>query len=173
MHRAKITVALFLAVLAVNGSRAHSQANVIENQSTAIYVDGQNGSNSNSGAILSPLKTIQAAVNKANSNNQKRIGTKVIVNAGIYRETVYIDPVSNQSSVPLTVQAATTGTAIIAGSDVLNNWVADSGNSTVYSTPWTPQAGTCSVPTGWPSNFAPIALHTEMIYVNGSPLTQE
>lgn len=172
MHQAKVTVAIFLAALAVNGPRAHSQANVIENQTTSVYVDGLKGSDSNSGAILSPFKTIHAAVSKANSNNQKRIGTKVIVNAGVYRETVYIYPVSNQSSVPITVQAAMTGTAIIAASDVLKNWVADSANSSVYSTPWTPQAGTCSLPAGWPSNFAPIALRTEMIYLNGTPLTQ-
>ena len=32
--------------------------------------------------------------------------------------------------------------------------------------------GTCSVPSGWPSNFGAIALKTEMIFVNGVPLTQ-
>ena len=30
----------------------------------------------------------------------------------------------------------------------------------------------CAVPSGWPTNFAPIALRTEMIFVNGTPLTQ-
>jgi hypothetical protein len=63
--------------------QAHPQANVVENQTTVLYFDAQSGSDSNSGAISSPLKTIQAAVNKANINNQKSIGTRIVVNAGV------------------------------------------------------------------------------------------
>jgi hypothetical protein len=137
-----------------------------------LYVDGKTGSDANSGMITSPFKTIQAAVNKANINNQKKIGTKVVVNPGVYRETVSINPVTNQSTVPLTVQAAVTGTAIIAGSDVLTNWSPDPGYSSAYVTIFAPQQGTCSLPTGWPTNFASIALRTEMVFVNGVPLTQ-
>ena len=122
--------------------------------------------------LLSPLKTIQAAVNKANTNNQKKIGTKVIVNAGVYRETVSINPVSNQTTVPLTIQAAVTGTAVISGSNVLTNWSTDPSYASAYVTSWFPTAGTCALPTGWPTNFSSIALHTEMIFVNGTPLTQ-
>jgi len=111
-------------------------------------------------------------VNKANANNQKKIGTKVIVNAGVYRETVNINPVSNQSAVPLTVQAAITGTAVISGSNVMNNWSSDPTYSSAYLTSWSPAAGTCAMPSGWPTGIPPIALHTEMIFVNGKPMTQ-
>jgi len=172
MRLTRISFNYFLVALALAGLRAFSQANVTENQTTLIYVDAQKGSDGNAGSITAPLKTIQAAVNKANTNNQKKIGTKVIVNPGIYRETVNIMPVSNQSTVPLSVQAASTGTAIIAGSDVLKNWSTDPSYPSAYITTWFPVMGTCSVPSGWPSNFGAIALKTEMIFVNGVPLTQ-
>ena len=164
--------ALSLAALAIAGPTARSQANVVENQTTLLYVDAQKGSDSNSGTSTYPLKTIQAAVNKANTNNQKKIGTKVIVNAGTYRETVSINPISNQTTVPLTIQAAVTGTAVISGSNVLGNWAPDSSYSSAYTTSWSPVVGTCSLPSGWPTGFSPIAFHTEMIFVNGIPLTQ-
>jgi Right handed beta helix region len=172
MHFKKAALSIFLAVLAITGSRAHSQANITENQTTYIYVDAQKGSDSNSGSTSAPLKTIQAAVNKANTNNQKKIGTKIIVNAGVYRETVSINPVSNQSTVPLTLQAATTGTAIIAASDVVKNWSADPSHSGAYEAPFAETQGTCSLPSGWPTNFNVISRHTEMAFVNGVPLTQ-
>src|SRR3974390_2549897 len=119
MHFKKAALSIFLAVLVITGSRAHSQASITENQTTYLYVDAQKGSDSNSGSTSAPLKTIQAAINKANANNQKKIGTKIVVNPGVYREAVSINPVSNQSTATLTLQAATTGTAIISASNVV------------------------------------------------------
>jgi hypothetical protein len=172
MRLAYVCSALSLAALATAGPYARSQANVTENQTTLLYVSAGKGSDSNSGSSSYPLKTIQAAVNKANTNNQKKIATKIIVNAGIYRETVSINPVSNQTTVPLTIQAAVTGTAVISGSNVLGNWAPDGAYSSAYSTLWRPTVGTCSVPSGWPVGFPPIALHTEMVFVSGIPMTQ-
>jgi len=172
MKLANALLALSFTALVILGTRSYSQANVVENQTTVLYVDAKSGADSNSGLAGAPLKTIQAAVNKANTNNQKNIGTKIIVNAGVYRETVNINPVTNQTAVPLTVQAASTGTAIISGSNVLTNWSTDSAVSGAYVATWTPSASTCAVPSGWPTNFNSIALHTEMVFVNGTPLTQ-
>ena len=157
-----------LAVLAVPGGRAIAQANVIENQSTYLYVDAKSGSDGNSGAQSSPFKTVQAAVNTANYLNEQGVGVKVIVNAGVYREHVNIGNYK-ATAAPLTVQAAITGTAVIAGSEVLTGWY-DSGG--IYSRAFTYTPPVCGIPAGWPSNFAPIALRTEMVFVNGTPLTQ-
>src|ERR1700692_1596359 len=132
MKLARVLYSFSLAVLAIAGPVAHSQANVVENESSVLYVDAQSGSDSNSGASSSPLKTIQAAVNKANINNQKSIGTKIIVNAGIYRETVNVYSFSGLTAAPLTIEAATNGTAIIAGSDVLTAWSSDPQYSGAY-----------------------------------------
>ncbi len=171
MKLARVICSLSLAVLAVAGPLAHSQANVVENQTTILYVDAQTGLDSNSGSSSSPLKTIQAAVNKANSNNQKGVGTKVVINAGVYRESVYVDPVSGMTSAPLTIEAATSGTAIVAGSDVLAGWSADAQYSGAYVANWTPAQSTCALPNGWPA-VRPIVLRTEMLFVNGVAMTQ-
>ncbi len=169
MARQKILCVFLFAILSASANRASAQATVTENQTTTIYVDANSGSDSNSGAQSSPLKTIQAAIDKADADNQKGIGVKVIVNSGVYRETVSIGNYKSTSAV-LTVQAATTGAAIISGSDVITNWA--SAGSGVYSHVWTENLGWCPVPSGWPATFAPVALRTEMVYVNGNPLTQ-
>jgi hypothetical protein len=163
---------LLLAVLPVAGLRALSQASVTENQTTFLYVDAVKGSDSNAGTISSPLKTVQAAITKADANNVKGVGTKVIVNAGVYREFVSIPHVNNQTGATLTLEAATTGTAIIAGSDVVTSWSPESGNASIYSHYWSNNLNSCALPSGWPANFAPIALQAEMVFVNGIPLTQ-
>jgi len=145
-----------------------AQANVIENESTTLYVDAKLGSDSNSGAQGSPFKTVQAAVNKANSLNQQGIGVKLILNAGVYRESVNIGNYKTTAA-PLTIQAAVTGTAVISGAEVLSGW-SNSGGIYTSSMPYT--SPVCSRPSGWPTTFAPIALRTEMVFVNGTPLTQ-
>ena len=157
------------AILFGIANRASAQASVTENQTTSIYVDAKAGSDSNSGVQSSPLKTIQAAIDKADTDNQKGIGVKVIVNPGVYRETVSIDNYKSTSAV-LTVQAASTGSAVISGSDVITNWA--NAGSGIYSHVWTESLGWCSIPSGWPTTFAKIALRTEMVFVNGIPLTQ-
>lgn len=171
MKLARVLCSLSLAALAIAGPRLFPQANVVENQAAVLYVDAQSGSDSNSGSASSPFKTIQAAVNKANTNNQKSIGTKIVVNPGVYRETVNIDPVTGLTTVPLTIEAATNGTAIIAASNLLNGWSTDSENPGAYVTNWTPTQSTCALPSGWPA-VQKIALHTEMLFVNSIAMTQ-
>ncbi len=171
MKLARITYFILTAALALTASVARPQANVTENEGTTLYVDAQSGSDSNSGSSASPLKTIQAAVNKANVNNQKSIGTRIVVNAGVYRETVLVDPVNGQTSVPLTIEAATTGTAIISGAEEINGWSPDPQYAGAYVANWTPAQSTCALPGGWPA-VQEIALHTEMVFVNGVPMTQ-
>ncbi len=157
-----------LAIVASAGDRASAQANVIENQSTYLYVDAKAGSDNNSGAQSSPFKTVQTAINKANSLNQQGIGVKVIVNAGTYREFVNIGNYKTTGAT-LTLQAAVPGTAVISGSDVLTGWSLSGG---IYTRGWAYPISSCAVPGGWPATFAPIALRSEMIFVNGTPLTQ-
>lgn len=172
MQFTKATIAFFVSILALPGIQAFSQAHVTENETTSIYVDANSGSDSNSGTQSSPLKTIQAAVNKAKTNNTKSLGTKVLINPGVYRETVTLYSNSNQTSAPMTFQATQTGGAIIAGSDVLTNWYHTTNNSSIFTHSWTYNFGACAIPSGWPTNFSGVVLRTEMIFVNGVPLTQ-
>lgn len=172
MYLSKSFRVFILSVLAIAGIRVYSQASVTENQTTYLYVNGSSGSDSNSGSSSSPLKTIQAAVNRANTNNQKKIGTKIIVQSGVYRESVSVNQPYNGSTVPLTIQAASTGGAVISGSDVLTGWTPVSGHPYTYYHSWNYNFGYCSMPSGWPSNVPGIARRSEMIFVNGVAYTQ-
>ena len=163
---------VLLAGLSVPGTNMFAQANVIENQTTYLYVDATSGSDVNPGTQAKPLKTIQAAATLAQANNVKSIGTKVLINPGIYREFVNIQASYKQTTAPMTFEAAQTGTAVIAASDVLTNWNPNASNPAIYDHSWMYNFGTCAVPSGWPSTFAPIVLRTEMIFVNNIPLTQ-
>jgi hypothetical protein len=169
MRSKKVLFALFLATLAVTESRMSAQANVVENQTTYIYVDASLGSDSNSGAQATPFKTIQVGINKASALNQQGIGVKVIINAGVYREAVTIGNYKSTGAT-LTVQAAVAGTAIISGSNIVSGWTPQ--NSTTWQAPFTDTTGFCAVPSGWPATYAPIIRRTEMIFVNGTPLSQ-
>jgi hypothetical protein len=161
--------ALLPAVLFVTGIRTSAQAHVTEGQTTYLYVDAKSGSDSHSGSKSSPLRTIQAAVDKADNNNQKNVATKIIVNSGVYREDVNIGAYKSTGAT-VTIQAASTGGAIIDGADVLSNWGLTSNG--VYTHTWTPNLGTCAIPSGWPSSVPTIARRTEMFFLNGKPLTQ-
>jgi Right handed beta helix region len=172
MRFMKSFLALSFVVLAMIGVRVSAQANVNENQTRSIYVDAQIGSDVNMGSSAMPVRSLQAAVNQAIANNQQSIGTKILVGPGVYRESLNILPSSGQTSAPITFQASSTGTAIIAGSDVLSGWNRDSANPSIYTHSWTYNFGNCSIPSGWPTNFAPIALRREMVFVNNVPLTQ-
>ena len=129
---AKSLLFLFIsAILAMPGIRAYAQANVVENQKTYIYVDQKSGSDANAGTWQEPLKTIQAAVNKAKANNLKSIPTKILINPGIYREFVNIPASYQQTGSLIALEATQIGTAVIAGSDVFTNWSRDASNSAI------------------------------------------
>jgi hypothetical protein len=165
----KALFALLPAILVVTGIRASAQAHVTEGQTHYLYVDAKTGNDGHSGSQSSPLKTIQAAVDKADSNNVSNIATKIIVNSGVYREDVNIGAYRSTGAT-VTIQAAVTGGAILSGSNVLSNWSLTSNG--IYTHPWTPNLGTCAIPSGWPSTVPTIARRTEMFFLNGHPLTQ-
>ena len=160
-----------LTAAACNGSQTFAIQLVVSN-SSFIFVDAAKGTDSAAGTQASPLKTIQAAVSKANTRNTRALASTIIVNPGVYREKVSISAISGQTNSPLTIQAANPGTAIIAGSDVLSNWAPESSNSSIFSSPWQYKFGTSAIPSGWPANIEPIVRRTEMIFVNSQPLTQ-
>lgn len=168
---------MFLTALAIAGIRAQSQAIATLNQTNAIYVDSQKGSDVVSDAVTAgssaaPLQTIQAAINVANTRNQKSIASTIIVNPGVYRESINIGPVNGGTAAPLVIQAATTGNTIISGSNVLSGWQPVSGHSGVYWHSWTYNFGVCPIPAGWPGGIPTIARRTEMVFVNNVPLAQ-
>src|SRR5487761_1085746 len=166
--RSFIAVFLF-AALALAGTRAFPQANVYENESNYVYVATW-GSDSHPGTQSEPLKTIGAAVTKAENNNRNGAGTRVMIEPGIYRETINLWPTYRQTGAAITFQATQTGQAIIDGADQLTGWSWSGGG--VYSHYWQDTVQPCGEPGGWPWGLPPIVLHREMVFVNGAPMTQ-
>jgi hypothetical protein len=151
---------------------ARSQSNVNEGAETAtIYVDAVNGNDNNNGSKTAPVRTIEAGVKLAMANNAASVGSKVIINPGTYREAVLIQQNRKSTTAPMTFQAATNGTAIVSGADVITGWNSYKGSSSVYDTAWPYNFGLCQPEQGAPSQ-QDIMLHQEMLIVNGTPLTQ-
>ncbi|HXJ91860.1 MAG TPA: choice-of-anchor D domain-containing protein [Terriglobia bacterium] len=161
-----VTLSLFFSCLSLFG-----QANINEGLETAfIYVD-PNGSDSNPGTITQPFQTIGKAASGAIQNNESSVGTRVTINPGTYRENVTLQFGSKGTDLPITFEAATSGTAIVSGADVWTGWKTYSQNPQIYTNSWPYQWGLCPpMPSGpFEQN---IVLRREMILVNGTPLTQ-
>ena len=176
MRRINRSAAAFVfAALLFCGTEAWSQANVNESLETStVYVDAVNGSDSNPGTKQLPFKTIAFAAGVAVSNNQSGLGTKVIVNPGTYRESVTMDYSYKDTTLPITIQAATTGQAIVSGADVWTGWSAYPGRANVYTKSWPNQWGLCALDggTGTPPPEEDIVRRREMVIVNGANMTQ-
>lgn len=149
-----------------------AQASVNESLETAaIWVDGTNGSDSNNGSKNSPLQTIGAGILMAEENNLAGIGTHVTINPGTYRESLNINYSTPNTTLPITLQAATAGTVIISGSTLYTGWVKYRSNPNIYTTSWPNAWGTCSQLTICPYQQE-IMMRQEMVIVNGNPLTE-
>jgi hypothetical protein len=149
-----------------------AQATVNESLETAfIYVDGTKGNDSNSGSSSKPLKTIGAAISMAESNNQSGIGSRVTVNPGTYRESLSMQKNNKDTSLPITIEAATNGTVIVSGANLYTGWATYSQNSSIYTTGWTHQWGVCPQQTSCPYQ-QDIVMRQELVAVNGAVLTQ-
>jgi hypothetical protein len=151
---------------------AFCQASINEGlESAFIYVDALHGSDGNPGTITQPLQTIGAAAAMAIQNNQNGIGTRVTINPGTYRESVTLNSNSQSTDLPITFEAATTGTVIVSGADIWTGWQTDSQNPQIYTNSWPYQWGFCPPMPSGPLEQN-IVLRREMIFVNGTPLTQ-
>src|SRR5258708_7830001 len=91
--------------------------------STSWFVS-PGGSDTNSGSISSPFKTIQRAANVAVA------GDHVEIRAGVYHETV-TPKHSGTTSAPITFEAYNHEGVTISGADRITNWARYSGN--IYS----------------------------------------
>lgn len=79
--------------------------------SNAIFVSAKDGSNANSGTSTAPLKTLQAAVDKAAA------GSTIVMYGGVYREEL------KTLAKSLTIQPYPNQEVWLDGSDVVTGWV--------------------------------------------------
>jgi len=170
-----LAISMFVVWICMFGLslRAWGQANVNEALETAsIYVDVNKGSDSNNGSKAAPLKTIGASVTMALANNHSSIGSRVIINPGTYREAVVIGGSRQSTNLPITFEAATNGTVLVSGADLITGWTAYKGNSNIYQASWPYDFEVCPAQAPPAPSQEEIVLHQELLIVNGAPLTQ-
>ncbi len=163
---------VFAFAIASSAHIASAQASVPESYQTLLYVDANIGQDTNLGTQAAPVRTLAAATSKALSFNSRGLSTKVIVNPGIYRETLTLGAQYKHTTATVAFEAAQPGTAVISGSDVFTNWYQGTSNPAIYTHPWGYNFGLCAEPAGWPAGLAPVVLRREMVFINGQPLTQ-
>ncbi|HEY6273227.1 MAG TPA: hypothetical protein VIX19_14705 [Terriglobales bacterium] len=125
---------LFLVSLSllVPSLQGWSQASVNESlESAFIYVDAAKGSDSNPGTPARPLKALNAAASLAETNNQKNVGSRVVINPGTYREAVTLAGTARTTGSPITFEAATSGTVFVSGAQPYTGWKTDASNSSI------------------------------------------
>lgn len=162
-------IATVVAFILFGGAAiARGQASVNESsEKSTLYVNGSSGSDSNAGTSAKPFKTLSKGASAALAQAQKGTATKVLVSAGTYREGV---SVTGSSTAAVTIQAVTSGSVTVSGADVWTGWQAYSGNSSIYTHSWPYAWGNCAQLAG-PAEQN-IVRRQEMIFVNGTPLTQ-
>ncbi len=168
--RSKVA-ALFAAAIAISATGAFGQANVVETQGNSIVVDANVGSDSAVGTLSAPVKTLGSAVAKAMAASAHGVSTTINVNPGVYRESLDLSGSGSDAAAPITIQAASSGSTVLSGSDVVRGWAHSYGSVYVHS--WSYGSTYCPVPNGWPSSkIGSMARRNAMIFVNGHSLTQ-
>ena len=146
------------------------QANVNESAEKAyVYVDVKNGSDSNPGTQQRPFQTITKGAHAAITNNRAGTGTRVTILPGTYRESFVYWGGPNNTSAPITLEAATAGTVTVSGADVWRDWKEDENNAEIFTHSWPYQWGYCPQLVNTEEG---IVRRREMIFVNGESLTQ-
>ncbi|HEV3277052.1 MAG TPA: hypothetical protein VG860_09560 [Terriglobia bacterium] len=163
---------LACAMMLAMSTAGWCQATVNEGLETAeLYVDGASGSDGNPGTARQPLQTIGKAVSLATANNDNNIGTRVVINPGVYREAVTLSSNQQMTSMPITFEAAINGTVTVSGAQQWTGWQVSGGNKSIYTNPWPYSWGLCSAGSQAPP-WPDIVMRREMVFVGGSPLTQ-
>ncbi|HUB58880.1 MAG TPA: right-handed parallel beta-helix repeat-containing protein [Candidatus Micrarchaeia archaeon] len=142
-----------------------------DNKTVEIVVDAQSGLDTNLGTPDRPVKTISQAAQLAIFNRRNGISTKVTIRPGTYREFVQMTNVGPETGASISFEASQIGAVILSGSDIWTDWRPDPSNPGTYVHPWQYRWGPCERPRGWPA-IGEVGLHREMIFVNGTPMTQ-
>lgn len=149
-----------------------------------LYVDSATGSDSAPGTQGEPLRTIQAAMDRAQENKDAGHSTRVVIAEGVYRESVefaYTNYNGGGTNAAVVVEGAGPEKTVIKGSDVFKAW--ESEGSGVFSHEWTKNWGVSEDPTGgyiedcgahpdYCADEAELVLRGEMVFVDGTRMQQ-
>lgn len=138
---------------------------------TTVYVSPE-GSDTNPGTQSSRAQTIQRGVMLANQAHAAGKASRVLIAAGIYRESV--DLGGQKTDAALIIEGAGSNT-ILTGADPWTAWVRSLDGSLTHHWPY--KWGMKAIPNGWGdywtsggNGYKRDALRrSEMVYVNGQP----
>lgn len=128
--------------------------------SGSVYVDPDDGLNTNSGTEASPFATLARAVTAAPS------GTSIVLRGGAYEESTVTIPATKTG---LTIQSYPGERPLFTGSQVVSGFVADGARW--KRTGWVTQFDHTHVASIVDPTF-PAAPYPDMVWVAGVPLTQ-
>jgi parallel beta-helix repeat protein len=155
--------------------RAVAAVQIPEDQvQQTFFVDNQSpaASDQNPGTEALPFQTISRGAQVAQSNNEQRIGTKIYVKPGVYREQVTLSQSRQETDAPIIFEGTVPGNVILSGSDIWGNWQLT--GERLYQHAWPYRWGLAPYPRGWAGNvtLAPIVRRREMVFINGHALAQ-
>ena len=167
-----IKILLIVGFLLFQHTQAWAQISE-ERVNQILYVNLRHpqASDQNPGSQVLPFKTIGTAAAVAVANNERNVGTKILIAAGIYREGISLSKNGRETDAPIIFEAV--GKVIVSGSDVWTGWQRAEGTD-VFTHPWPYQWGLAPIPAGWEPHVTlqDIVRRSEMVFVNGMPLGQ-
>ena len=138
-----------------------------------LYVDPEQGADSNPGTQQAPLRTLNEAIRQARDNRNRGEGTRILLYPGTYREGIDTTFDGSGGEQPLIViEAVETGAATISGSDVWTDWNCSSSSS-LCTHHWPYDWGLAENPWARWREIEPLGLRREMIFVDGIHLDQK
>ena len=101
-----------------------------------------------------------------------RLGDRVIIHNGIYRETVVIEK-SGRPDMPIIFQAAVGANVILTGADRISEWTQVAGEDRIFSTHWPHKFITWNEQHTHPNDdFHRLIGRCEQVFINGYALRQ-
>jgi hypothetical protein len=172
-HRNEFMQLLWIVVLLLFQHTPACAQTAAENVDQIVYVNPAHpqASDQNPGSQALPFKTIGRAAAAAIANNANQVGTKVLIAAGTYRESIALLKNGRETDAPIVFEAA--GEVIVSGSEVWTGWQ-KMAHDNVYAHAWPYTWGLAPVPPGWEPHvkLKDIVRRSEMVFVNGAPLDQ-
>lgn len=155
-------------LIALTGSIVLLQPRAVASDVATLHVATADhaASDSNTGTADAPLKSVTAAVRRAETLTAAGTPVVVSIQPGIYREYVQIG--ASTTPAALTLQAAAPG-VVMSGADVWTEWAPRSDG--IWHRPWPYAWGPATLPTSWPA-VDPLLLRRELVWIDGRLLRQ-
>ncbi|GJL49372.1 MAG: hypothetical protein NPIRA01_05990 [Nitrospirales bacterium] len=183
MSIAKLSIVILLAMLLTlicqtsfaNPGAPNWLGHITPDQTLHVNTQHPNANDNNSGLKKTlPLRTITKAARLAMLNRKRGVSSEILIYPGTYRETIEMGLAERKDGPAIIMRARrdVTRKTIISGADIWGNWQKTQNN--IYTHPWPYTWGLQPVPAIWSERVPihPIIQRKEMIFVNGSPITQ-